>query len=743
MPDLRRRTRIGWTVILVVLAAAGSVPAAAQQLRGIVVDTAGRPLAQAQVVVLPGSRVAYTDASGRFQLPDPGPGEYRLAVSLIGYAPATRTIRLGGGGLASLELRLTPTPLTLTGIEVTASGTAREPAAVLQATAQLSGRSLEREMSGTLAQTLKYQPGVSVRSNGPAAAMPVLRGLTGDRVLILEDGQRASDLAGSAADHGVTIDPLTAQRVEVVRGPATLLYGNNALGGVVNVISGDVTGGVPLRPQMSIAAQTESAYPGGALSVRAASPLGDVWSVTGRAGYRAAGDMRIGSDPVLGERLVNTDMSSWNGSLALTRTAPRWTASLAARLYDFEYGLPVPPGGEPVDLRGRRHELAARGELETAWRVLPSARFDVTLQEYEHDEVDAAGVVQQRFVLGTRTANVLVRQAGAGPFRDGAWGASVLMKQYSATGPSALTPPADSRAFGVFGFQELALGIGAAALQLGARFDHYNIASRSSEKFGDAVDRTFHAYSGSAGISAPITDEVRMAFTASKSFRAPTVEELFSGAPHAGTGAVEYGDPALRHERGRSLEILLNVALHRLNGQLAAFTNRMDDYIQPAFRSDTTIGDVELPVFVYTQGQARLRGIEGFLEAALTGSVVLAVRGDWLDAVQEDGTPLSFMPPARVGVTLRHDDGTFSLGGDVHHEFAQTRTGAAQESVTDAHTILRLDAGARFRMFGRTHSVTVRVDNLLDEVHREATSRIRDFAPSAGRNIALGYRVHL
>jgi iron complex outermembrane receptor protein len=165
---------------------------------------------------------------------------------------------VGGAGAIPVDVRMVATPLTLGGIEVTASGTGRAPAAVVQATAQLSGRALERELSGTLAQTLKYQPGIAVRSNGPAAAMPVMRGLTGDRVLVLQDGQRASDLAGSASDHGVTIDPLAAQRVEVVRGPATLLYGNNALGGVVNVISGDVSGGMPLSPQLALAAQTET-----------------------------------------------------------------------------------------------------------------------------------------------------------------------------------------------------------------------------------------------------------------------------------------------------------------------------------------------------------------------------------------------------------------------------------------------------------------------------------------------------
>lgn len=740
-PAAFRTATLGVSVLLALLA--GGVPAAAQSITGVVRDQEGRPLSQAQVVVLPGARTAMTDSEGRFRLAGMGVGEYRLEVSLIGYAPVSRAVRVGGGTVEPLELRLATTPLTLGGIEVTASGTGRAPASVLQATSQLSGKALERELSGTLAQTLKYQPGIAVRFNGPAAAMPVMRGLTGDRVLVLQDGQRASDLAGSASDHGVTIDPLAAQRVEVVRGPATLLYGNNALGGVVNVISGDISGGVPLRPQFALAAQSESAYPGGALNARASVPLGNEWSVTGRAGLRSAGDMRIGDDPVLGDRLENTDLRSWNGSLAVSRTAVRWSGSMAARVYDFAYGLPVPPGADPVDLRGGRLELAGRGEVETGWEVLPSVRADLTLQEYDHDEIDDSEVIQQRFVLATRTLNVLVRQAGMGPFREGAWGVSALTKDYAATGPAALTPAADSRTFGVFAFQEMGLGLGGTALQLGGRYDRYAIASRESEKFGPAVSRLFDALSGSVGLSAPLSEGLTASVTASRSFRAPTVEELFSGAPHAGTGAVEYGDPALREERGRAFEAVVHLRTSRLNGQVAAFSNHIDDYIQPVFVKDTTIGGAVLPVFVYAQSAARLRGIEGSIEAALTRTVAIALRGDYLDAQQADGTPLSFMPPPRLGLTLRWDNGTFALGGDAHHELEQGRTGAADEAPTHAHTILRIDAAARLRVLGHVHSVTLRVDNLTNALHRESTSRIKDFAPAAGRNIAIGYRVHM
>ena len=164
---------------------------------------------------------------------------------------------------------------------------------------------------------------------------------------------------------------MAAQRVEIVRGPATLLYGNNAMGGVVNVISGDLPTGLPTGLEGSVGLQSESAFPGGAGSIRAAAPLGAGWVVVARGAARRTAEMRIPDDPVLGSRLANTDAGSVGASMALGRIGERSSASLGARFYDFAYGLPVPPGLPPVGLDGRRYELNGRAELE---RPLPAIR---------------------------------------------------------------------------------------------------------------------------------------------------------------------------------------------------------------------------------------------------------------------------------------------------------------------------------------------------------------------------------
>lgn len=279
--------------------------------------------------------------------------------------------------------------------------------------------------------------------------------------------------------------------------------------------------------------------------------------------------------------------------------------------------------------------------------------------------------------------------------RPGPQRLSVSLVGYAPESREVTIPAADSRGLGVFGFQELAAREGGPALQLGARLDEYAIASRPSAKFGAGRARSFRALSGSVELRLPLNASVAAGVNLARSFRAPTVEELFSAAPHAGTGAVEFGSPGLRAERGRALEAVLQIRSARWNGQMAAFHNAIADYVHLAARGDTVIDRATLPVFVYAQGDATLRGVEGQLEWAARRDLVLGASGDLLHAAQRDGTPLSFMPPARLGALLRWDDGTFSLSGDVHHEFRQGRVGAAAERPTEAHTVFRALAGVR------------------------------------------------
>lgn len=709
------------------------------ELRGRVVDGGGAAVVGARVVLDGSERSASTDGGGRFVLRGLRGGEYRVHVEALGFAPAARVVVLPRDGW--VEVVLARSPLRLPGVQVTATPGGGDVRAVAQATTELSGAELERSLTVTLAQTLGREPGIAVRYNGPAAAVPMIRGLSGDRILVLQDGQRVADLAGSAVDHAVTADPLAARRIEVVRGPAALLYGNNALGGVVNVVSEDVPLDVPAGVRGVVAGQAESVYDGLGASALLTFPLGERWAFSARGGGRGTGDVRIGSDPVLGERLANTGLRALHGVVGLGYVGESVRMGGALRAYDFRYGIPTPPGGDNMAWEGDRVEGVLRVEADLASSRFPTLRVDASVQRYEHDERAIAHDGGNHFALETGTITVRVDQAPIGRLERGAWGVSGLWKAYTSRGESSLTPPATSRAIGLFGFQQLDLDEGGAALQLGGRVDRYTIESETAPGFGLGRERDFFAVSGSVGVVAPLREWLTASLTVARAFRAPTVEELFSNSVHAGTGAAEFGNPMLDAERSTGVDAVVRLHSGRASGQLAAYHNRIAGYVFPATVGDTIVGGDVLPVVQYHQADAVLQGLEGSIEVAVTDAIVLGFGGDVLLAERDDGTPLPFLPPARVHVEARWDDGTWLLGATARHAAARTEISEGDETPTDAWTLLDLEAGFRLNRGEIRHSITIAVENATNALYRDATSRIKDFAPNPGRNVRLGYRV--
>ena len=256
---------------------------------GMVKDSSGIPIPNVQVIVTALNRVTTTNAAGAFMLRGLPAGSYHLSAILIGYAPGHADVVIPTtGDSVRVAIVMHQSALQLTGIQVTATPVGTDPRNVIQAATELSGQALARNLAPTVAQSLENEPGVSVRYNGPAATAPVIRGLQGERILVLQDGDRAGDLSSAAPDHGVSIDPLTAQRIEVVRGPASLLYGNSALGGVVNVISNDIPSAIPSHVEGFMAGQAESATPGGGLAGGVTVPIGSSFAVVARGGGRHA-----------------------------------------------------------------------------------------------------------------------------------------------------------------------------------------------------------------------------------------------------------------------------------------------------------------------------------------------------------------------------------------------------------------------------------------------------------------------
>lgn len=733
---------------------------------GVVTDNLGNPLSNAQVLLTPGGRGTTTNAAGAFNFRAVPPGRYHIDVSLIGYAPAHASLTVNADGEpVFVEIRLEASPLALDGVMVTGTPGAADPLTVAQSATQISGRQFDRQLSATVAGMLEHEPGISTRYSGPATAAPVIRGLTGERVVMLENGQRTGDLSGSGSDHALSVDPLSATRLEVVRGPASLLYGSGAIGGVVNVIGTDISSHVPSRVEGYLAAQGMTVTPGGAATGQVLVPLSEHVVLSGRGGVRRLDDVRIGG----GDVLDNSGFNNATANVGLGYVNGRLSGGVAVNAHRFDYGVPFGhshgPGEDDehdhdhdhdhdhgshagVDLEGQRYDVRVQGGWDPPGSTIRQVDLSASGQWYEHDEIESDGSIGTTFNLRTQTLD-LRADTDLGHVR-GTVGLAGLLKQYEPTGVEALTPFARSGNLGLFIYQEMPLVPGdhdsehVPHLQLGGRYDLYDIATESSDEFGPGRDRTFRAFSGSVGVNFPLPQGISLGASVSRAFRAPSVEELFSGALHAATGSYDVGNPDLKPEVNLGVEGIVRASTNRVNALVSAYHNRISDYIAPEIVGDTVLvddhGSFTVPLNRFMQEDATLTGVEGKVEVLAGEALVVGVRGDRVRGRFSGGEPLPYMPAARVGGEVRWDDGRFNVGFDALHAFAQ-RDVPQHEFATEDYTLLNIGAGFSRSAGGLIHNVTLRVENLADVVYREATSRIKDLAPNPGRNVSLVYRV--
>ncbi len=759
MNSIAVRRMLGALLLSMPLARVAAAPVTGRRLPppivGVVRDSSGRGLSDVQVIIPSLNRMTVTDDKGGFTLAAVPAGTHHIRTLLIGFAPGHADVIVPESGPpVRVTIRMVPVgAVLLSSVQVTATPTGTDPRDVAQSTTQVAPEQLARTLSSTIAQTLSREPGVAVRFNGPAAATPVIRGLTGERVLVLQDGQRTGDLSSTSPDHALSIDPLSAERIEIVRGPASLLYGNNALGGVVNVISNELPTAIHDHLDGFVNAQAESATPGGGLSAAVTVPLASAVALTLRGQARRAEDLRMGG----GVALLNSYSRNASGSLGAGYVGPTTTGGMLYRATTFDYGLPS-ADNEGAHIEGRRQELRGRAQLAALAGPFTSVQANGTAQWYSHDEVERTGEIGTSFNLRTQTLDLLGRTLRGRV--SGALGMSALMRQYAAAGEEALTPAANTAGAGLFVFQEVPLrattgpDVRVPRLQAGARYDLIRIVTAPVDaKFGAGRTRRFDNFSGSLGLSVPVRDGLTVALSTARAFRAPTVEELFSNAVHRAVGTYDVGNPTLVSEVNRGIDGILRMTLPRVTAQFSSYYNLIDNFITARVVGDTALADdngtaASMPLNVYTQADATLRGVEGRLEAELFPRVVVGVMGDAVRGeFRADHLPLPYLPAARLGGLARFDDGRLTADAEYRHAFTQTRVPRAITTsdpaalATGAYDLVDVSVGYSFRAGARLNIVTLRADNLLDAQYRDATSRIKTFALNAGRNVSLGYRV--
>ena len=717
-------------------------------ITGIVLDDAtGVPLAGVTLELESRGRSETSHTDGRFLLGSLQPGSYRIALRRVGYAPSALDVQVVSHDTTRLTVRMRPSAFEMAGVIVTAGGRPQRPGEVFQPASSLGGAELRRRLETSVAGTLAGEPGITERYNGPAASQPVIRGLTGERVLVLEDGQRPGDVAATGGDHAVSIDPLGAERIEVVRGAAGLLYGSNALGGVVNVIRDDIPRDRPEHLTGSARLQGENVNE----QVAAAAALrGAAGSFAWRAALsgRTAGETRTPEGT-----LPSTDLRGSSGSLGLSHVGDRGFAGAALRYFALDYGVPgtfagqtIPGAHEDgVEIEMLRFTGSGRAEHRPDSGPFSAIEADAGYSWYRHRELERGGFIGTEFGQLTGTGRLLARHDHETESlrQEGAIGISALGRDLAVAGSSTGTRPAREYNVAAFIFEEV--GWGALRLQGGARYDWTRIEPLDTRpgQVGDVRTRDFNAVSASLAGLVEVAPGLVAGVSAARSFRTPAIAELFSDGPHLADYSYDIGNPALDPEIGFGVDLFARLEGDRIRGEAALFRNDINGFIhhQPTGEMDPRFG--RFPLYRAAQADARLVGGEVKVEWEAAPSLVLHGQGSQVrGTLVDDDEPLPAIPPMQGAIGARYERPGWFAGAEWRLAAQQDRV-AEHELATDGHQRIDLSAGLRWSTAGRLHSLTLGVANLTDTAWRDHLSRIRAVAPQPGRNIRLMYHVEL
>jgi len=714
--------------------------AAPDTLAGQVVDKARHGIAGVSVSLVELHRTTATDPSGRFQFADVGSGRFTLVASRIGYAPGVRPVQVPGG--APIEITLAPTAFDLTAVTVTATRAPVDPLSSPLPATMLQSTALAREYRVSLAHALESLAGVRALTTGGEIGKPVIRGLSGARVLVLGDGNRLEDYSWSDED-GPSIETRLADRVEVIRGPASVLYGSDALGGVVNVIPEDVPD-----------ARAPRAGPRGQFEVYGASnnhEFGSDLHAQGTAGGLGwlAGVVGRHSEALhtpAGE-LENTGFTAFSGEGAAGMRGAWGKATLRVTHYGGEFHLleadtaqnppPPPPGGgqDQGPVRKLTDDRVQFGATHPAGGLLLEAKGQ--FQRHWLAEVvegDTASTEKGFDLLLNTTSLDLLAHHGAGRHVAGTLGASAYYQSSATRGQEPLVPDARASGAAAYAYEQVSLSP-RWRLLAGARVDLRRLTADSNTDLALANQRRdYTAWSGDVGLVFRPAERLAFSVNAGRAWRAPTLFELFTNGPHPGEARFEVGDATLEPEAGFNLDASIRWQSGRARAEVSAFRNRIAHYI---YIAPTGTAQDSLPVYRYQQADAVLDGGEASLEVAATSALVLSARVDFVRGErQSDHQPLPQIPPLRTKLGAEWRGANANGGLDVDLVARQTRL-SPFDLGTAGYGLLDLYGGLDRHLGSRPVRIELQVRNVLDTRYRDFLSRYKAFALNPGRNIVV------
>lgn len=644
----------------------------------------------------------------------------------------------------------------------------------------LEGDELAREIRGQIGDALTSQPGVSATSFTAGASRPVLRGFSGARVRVLIDGIGSIDVSNTSADHAVTIDPLTVERIEILRGPAVLLFGSQAIGGAVNLFDRRIPRKVPadhihIDAIGGYATAADDRNVGASVDVALSPQI--VAHVDGS--WRKSGDVRSGgfvlapalrasvldlaaeerSEGHIAEaddltatanargRVANTASETWSaaGGLALINDGGQLGISIS--YYDTDYGVPSRPGTEhhhaegeaegseegeaPVTIGLQQWRADIRGEVELGDGFFETLRLRGGFADYEHIEFEGSEIGTTFTNQGVE-GRLELAQNDRGGWR-GASGLQYSHRDFDAVGAEAFVPRNLTDTFAVFSLQEWT--VGPIGLEAAARYETTSLRAPTR-----GIARDFDTFSGALGASYDVAEGVQFGLSVARAVRAPSAEELFSNGPHIATGSFEVGDPDLRREASWGGEASFKLKTDGFNLALTGYANWFDDFI---YSAATGAEQDELPAFRYFQQDARVWGFEAEASARLAQiggfDIVGDAIADMTRARIDGGQNIPRIPALRVLGGIEAQGDRIDARAEVEWTDDQTRI-APFETPTRGFTLVNASVTWRPLPDAKHLSLSLAANNIFDVEARRHASFTKDYVPLAGRDIRLTAR---
>jgi iron complex outermembrane recepter protein len=775
MPAFRSIYR--FSLIATVVNLTFCVQAQEQSVRysGTVTDASGNPLNHARVHIHGRQQYIYADAQGRFSISAPANAE--LHVSAKGYGDSFVSLT---PEQQNLLVQLLPGGVER--IVISASGIHKNNLDMATPISVLTGEELSRRTEPTIGETLKNEPGVHANYYGPVASSPIIRGLDGPRVKVLSNGLDTGDVSRVGPDHTISADAITAEQIEVMRGPATLLYGSGAIGGVVNVVDNRIPRQLRDETETKIEARYSDVSSEQTLAVNHEGSQGHIaWHFDGydRDTSDYAVPRFINDEGEVNTVLANSWLNSRAINAGLSYINDNGLLGLSIGRLESDYGIPghhnheeatmlTAEPEEAVFAQLRQNRTAISSEWYTPFSGIETLLVQAAYTDYQHQEIEDGnvGTTFKNQAVETRLSVEHLPIAGW----HGLAGYHLQLADYQAIGEEAFTPDSKTTSHAIFTLEEKQFDT--ITVQLGARLEYSSMDAGNIKLDGlppfDVV-KNFTSTSASAGAVWEFIPGFSWALAYSRSERAPSAAELYSNGAHIATSSYEVGllyqltddgditfaDGNIKKETANNLDL----TFRRFSGDLTFtynfFYNKVHNYLYQADlgltledlthdHADSTDNDAHftdnaVPVYQYQQHDATLYGIEFEAKYQLDNAQSLQVFADMVRAKLDNAGYLPRIPPVKTGLNYQYQAIQWSADIGVTR-YANQHKVAANESSTNGYTLLDANINYDFRLSDIDLTAFVRATNLTDELAFVHSSFIKDDAPLPGRAITMGLR---